>query len=375
MEGWHLGMTSARYETGGRGAGTISTGRGDHGGASYGTYQLSSRMGTLQEFLDQSPYGAQFRGLTPTSDEFNAKWRELANTDPQFAGAQHEFIKNTHYDVQVRTLNQGGLDLSDRGPAVQDALWSTSVQYRDLTPGIFQNGLRAKFGEDYDLARLSDREIVEAIQDYKHANTERLFRSSPELWDSLRQRALAEKADLVELAEGRLPSQAAGRSGRNPQAGDVLQMEDRGEAVKSLQTDLRRLGFNGADGKPLETDGDFGRNTDHAVRAFQQSRNLEVDGVVGPETHKALERAQQEDRQQDAGARQSGAATGRDGLDALMDAAKRGDVAAMRAAMTDFAASPQGREWLQQGGDQCQVQPSRQSDAQVQQQAQEGLAR
>mgnify|MGYP006207587041 CR=1 FL=1 len=30
---WRLGQTSERYETGGRGAGTISSGRGDNGGA------------------------------------------------------------------------------------------------------------------------------------------------------------------------------------------------------------------------------------------------------------------------------------------------------------------------------------------------------
>ncbi|WP_024890161.1 peptidoglycan-binding domain-containing protein [Luteimonas huabeiensis] len=373
MDGWHLGMTSARYETGGRGAGTISSGRGDHGGASYGTYQLSSRMGTLQEFLDQSPYGARFQGLTPTSDAFDARWRELARTDPQFAQAQHDFIKSTHYDVQVRALSQGGLDLGDRGPAVQDALWSTAVQYRDLTPGIFRNGLRDKFGESYDLASLSDRQIVEAVQDYKHENTQRLFRSSPQLWDALRERALAEKADLIELAEGRLPRQGAGRSDRDPQSGGTLRMEDRGEAVRSLQSDLRQLGFDGADGRPLAIDGDFGRNTDHAVRAFQQAQGLDVDGIVGPETRKALERAQQEDRQQDAGTRQTGADAGRNGLDALMEAAKRGDVAAMRAAMTDFAASPQGREWLQQGETPCQAPPSRQPDAQ--QPVQAGMAR
>lgn len=45
MDGWHLGMTSARRESGGRGAETISTGKGDHGGVSYGTYQLSSKAG------------------------------------------------------------------------------------------------------------------------------------------------------------------------------------------------------------------------------------------------------------------------------------------------------------------------------------------
>ncbi|WP_330873180.1 hypothetical protein [Xanthomonas fragariae] len=58
-------MTSSRYESSGRGAGTISTGKNDHGGVSYGTYQLSTSQGTLQEYLDQSRYGPQFFGLEP----------------------------------------------------------------------------------------------------------------------------------------------------------------------------------------------------------------------------------------------------------------------------------------------------------------------
>src|SRR5687767_1697691 len=100
IDGWHLGQTSSRYESSGKGAGVISTGKGDHGGVSYGAYQLSTKMGTLQEYLDQSRYGAQFSGLTPATPEFNAKWRELAKTDPGFAKDQHDFIGKSHYNEQ-----------------------------------------------------------------------------------------------------------------------------------------------------------------------------------------------------------------------------------------------------------------------------------
>ena len=51
---WSLGQTSASYESGVAGAGAISTGKGDHGGVSYGSYQFSSATGTLQEYLQQS---------------------------------------------------------------------------------------------------------------------------------------------------------------------------------------------------------------------------------------------------------------------------------------------------------------------------------
>ena len=56
----------------------------------------------------------------------------------------------------------------------------------------------------------------------------------------------------------------------------------KGEAVKRLQLALR------AHGEMVEVDGDFGKQTDLAVRSFQTGNNLRVDGRVGPNTLKAL---------------------------------------------------------------------------------------
>lgn len=54
---------------------------------------------------------------------------------------------------------------------------------------------------------------------------------------------------------------------------------DEGEAVRKLQTNLKRLGF---DCKGI--DGDFGANTQSAVYGFQRERNLDPDGICGPKT-------------------------------------------------------------------------------------------
>lgn len=81
IEGWQLGQTSAKHESSGRGPATISTGKGDHGGVSYGTYQLSSKVGTVQKYLSWSHYKNEFSGLMPATPVFDAKWRELAVTD------------------------------------------------------------------------------------------------------------------------------------------------------------------------------------------------------------------------------------------------------------------------------------------------------
>jgi N-acetyl-anhydromuramyl-L-alanine amidase AmpD len=55
-----------------------------------------------------------------------------------------------------------------------------------------------------------------------------------------------------------------------------------GEAVKAVQSQLNTRGFG------LTVDGEFGSNTDSAVRSFQSSARITVDGVVGPNTWSKL---------------------------------------------------------------------------------------
>lgn len=80
------------------------------------------------------------------------------------------------------------------------------------------------------------------------------------------------------------------RPGATPAADRLLQDGMKGEDVRRLQEGLRELGYDGRNGRPLARDGDFGANTEHAVRAFQRDRGLAVDGVAGPLTIAALGR-------------------------------------------------------------------------------------
>ncbi len=208
---WQLGDSSAAFESGGKGAGTISSGRGDRGGKSYGTYQLSSKTGTLRQFLNESPYGKQFEGMQEGSADFDRQWQRLAKNDPAFAQAQHDFIKRTHYDKAVDGLKEAGIDLSGRGKAVQDAIWSTSVQFgagkKDGKTGavpLFQKALGGR-----NLADMSDEQIISAVQDYKLANNDKFFRgSSANIREGTAKRAVLEKERLIALSRLENPAQA-----------------------------------------------------------------------------------------------------------------------------------------------------------------------
>lgn len=282
---WHLGQTSERYETGGRGPGIISHTPGDPGGASYGLSQFSLNTGSLREYLNHSRYRNHFDGLNPGSAEFDAAWRMLAKVDPAgFARDQHDFTKTRFYDVQGARLKGRGLDLSHRGPAVQDALWSTSVQFRNLTPAIFEGGIKEKFGDHYVLSRLSDNDIIEAVQDFKIEHNDHLFRrSSQRVRASVLERAREEKQDLLDLASAGHVNLA------HQDAPHALKPGSSGHPVQALQTGLAKLGYTGRDGAPLRRDGIFGRNTRTAVEAFQRDHGLTVDGIAGPDTRRALE--------------------------------------------------------------------------------------
>jgi N-acetylmuramoyl-L-alanine amidase len=66
---------------------------------------------------------------------------------------------------------------------------------------------------------------------------------------------------------------------------------DRGPAVAEIRAKLTRLGQLDEPPAGSAQDSPFDDATDHAVRGFQQERGLRVDGIVGPETYRALDEA------------------------------------------------------------------------------------
>lgn len=68
----------------------------------------------------------------------------------------------------------------------------------------------------------------------------------------------------------------------------VLRRGSKGAEVGNLQRFLNSVDETDHEGKSLLVDEDLGPRTDHAIRSFQKTSGLRVDGIVGPETRRVL---------------------------------------------------------------------------------------
>ena len=71
----------------------------------------------------------------------------------------------------------------------------------------------------------------------------------------------------------------------------TLRRGDKGDYVKLAQNDLMKLGF----ALPkYGADGDFGRETENAVKEMQKQNGLVVDGVIGQRSWEVLKKAEEQ---------------------------------------------------------------------------------
>jgi len=184
---WTLGQTSEEFESGGKGPGTINDYNGaaswDLGGASYGTYQFASflpsqvpltasknagkyrektKPSPVEEFIAQSKYKELFDGMTPATKEFDERWKLIGQYYTEdFKSEQQQFVKKKYYDPVISILKSKGLNFEDNGPAVQDAIWSTSVQFwHTRTVKLIVDAIGKR-------TRVSDSEFVNMVYNLK----------------------------------------------------------------------------------------------------------------------------------------------------------------------------------------------------------------
>jgi peptidoglycan hydrolase-like protein with peptidoglycan-binding domain len=140
------------------------------------------------------------------------------------------------------------LERGSEGPDVKD-LQEALIEL-DFKPGAVDG----KFGVFTESA-------VKAFQNWASVSTDGIV--GPETW---------EKLDNADVSDPTL------KSGSHR------------VAVRGLQRRLLALGYDAG-----EIDGRFGPKTEAAVKAFQEAKGLDVDGIVGPKTWDALNSAEDSD--------------------------------------------------------------------------------
>ena len=158
-----LGRLSAKYESGGRGPEIVSTGKGDPGGVSYGTYQLASALGNADRFV-QKHFASTFQGLKGGTPEFTEVWKKTVAKNPKgFHRKEHEYIKETHYDPQVKLIEKEvGIILDKRSAALQDVVWSCAVHHGPNSKLILTAAKNVPSTIDVKSPK-SDEELIKAI--------------------------------------------------------------------------------------------------------------------------------------------------------------------------------------------------------------------
>jgi hypothetical protein len=134
----NLGKLAAMFESGDEGGSAIGYDR--MGGTSYGKYQISSKAGTMDEFIaflhKKAPHLAkELKAAGPANTggrkgKMPETWRDISSRDPQgFEKLQHEFVHERLYLPTLRRLKGQGLDESDFSPVMREVLFSTAVQH------------------------------------------------------------------------------------------------------------------------------------------------------------------------------------------------------------------------------------------------------
>lgn len=134
-----LGVLARQFESGSEGSQAIGYDR--QGGTSYGLFQLSSRQGSMGQFLDflqdRAPeWASRLRAAGPAntgsrSGGMPEVWKEIAAESPERLGKlQEEFIGQSHYQPAAQAIGETlGMETGSMPTALREVIFSTAVQH------------------------------------------------------------------------------------------------------------------------------------------------------------------------------------------------------------------------------------------------------
>ena len=133
-----IASLSAKYESHGD-PGAVSSGSGDLGGVSYGSYQFASNVGAVDCFLEWAKdysndalanYARELIKFPVNSQEFKNLWKEIGDVDPNgFQELQDAYVMHHYYEAAASSLRDKYFEINKHSIAMKAVLFSRSVQY------------------------------------------------------------------------------------------------------------------------------------------------------------------------------------------------------------------------------------------------------
>lgn len=154
------------------------------GGWSYGTYQIATKNGTMndylkhlqnnplyQEYYNTLQQAGGYNAALTGAEQFKNTWADLSK-DQNFLQSQQDFIVTKKLNPAMKYIADiKGLDFDKRSPVIKDVLFSTATQHGEGgARDIFHNAL------GYDASNLSDEDIINRI--YQERANPNNFRNS-----------------------------------------------------------------------------------------------------------------------------------------------------------------------------------------------------
>ena len=239
-----LGKISSKYEVGEKGnGGFISSGAGDYGGKSYGLPQFTSKGGgasanSFVSSLKGTAFEQFFTGAGKAGTKsFDDAWKKAYQSDPMgFTKLQQGYAYRNNVEPYINKVKkQYGLDFN-RSRALQEMAFSTAIQLGPSGGMTVLDGINSM---------MTDEAIIRKVYANKRNNVEKNFKSSPALWNSLRNnRFKTEEKDLLELLNQ--PAVKAYGTGKDRIERDQLAFLHKDETVlNKFQAKEYREGISG----------------------------------------------------------------------------------------------------------------------------------
>lgn len=256
-----------------------------------GGQMLEGRQGSLEAVVDGTRFieGAHAYGFNDQSVgiEVDGMYTSDVPTDAQWASLVHlsAFIcerYGIHVDRIIAHRDAPGAQTLCCG----DAFYAKLPALRDEVRAALANGVGPGSGtsRDYPMVRRGDEgDAVRRVQITLTGIGHQPGAADGVFGEATEQAVREYQSSIGTGVDGVVGAKTWGALATHHAAGSTVRSGDGGTEVEYLQR-----GLTAADGAGLALDGAFGDQTESAVRSFQESRGLEVDGIAGPNTWDAL---------------------------------------------------------------------------------------